>query len=614
MTVPTVTVTGTYEDADGNPASGTVSFRLNTNLYDSEGNVIVTRDTITATLDGSGAFSQVLAATTGDDIEPSSGVVYVVTERIDGAPSRRYRVALPHTSPTVDLADVAPAYPSGLVWTEALRAADLGLVVLPAPTGTDDTDALNDALASAGNFRGRAGATYLISAPLVVPSGTTLDMTGCTVRLIAGSDCNMLQNEAVVATDQRDSNVTLRGGTWDRQNNAGTGTGLHSIIFRRCDGLFVHDLFVESTAGKYAVNVGDCTDFVVQNIHGDVASDLVHVNGPASQGVIRDIFGLSDDDTVSLTPDDYVAYADVKGPIDDVTIENVQASSSLALLKITGGYELSNVVARGLRQNGSGRALVIANDTGTLDITSLDIDGIKGRVQIASGGTVHRLSLRNLVHTPTANAQMAIENNGTVVTLSIDGARCDSPTYTDIPLVTVMTSATITNLNVRNAWWRAQSTNLVQLNAASSVLTNCRLSDIYHDGISASGSLVRATTSGMTLNRVYLSRVDLVNKSWLADLLTTTAVYLNGVQTPGGGFNVRSGGSVTVRGSGIDCGASANAGTLRSKSLDFPIAVDLLTNTANDLATNTKASLGCGTGPVVANGTAWKHLYTGSTT
>jgi hypothetical protein len=32
------------------------------------------------------------------------------------------------------------------------------------------------------------------------------------------------------------------------------------------------------------------------------------------------------------------------------------------------------------------------------------------------------------------------------------------------------------------------------------------------------------------------------------------------------------------------------------------------------MAYNTNAGLTCGVGPVVANGTLWKHLYTGTTT
>jgi hypothetical protein len=79
-----------------------------------------------------------------------------------------------------------------------------------ASTGTDDTTALNAALASAGGkvLRGKPGENYLISAPLVIKSGTVLDMTGCTVTLKASSNCNMVQNFAA-ANPQRTSTGSI---------------------------------------------------------------------------------------------------------------------------------------------------------------------------------------------------------------------------------------------------------------------------------------------------------------------------------------------------------------------------------------------------------------------
>src|SRR5665648_137650 len=86
--------------------------------------------------------------------------------------------------------------------TGATTAADartaLGLTaVLPASNGSDDTAAINTVLAAnAGRVvHGYPGATYVLSTPIVVRSGTTLDMTGCT---ITGNPVkNLLQNFAV---------------------------------------------------------------------------------------------------------------------------------------------------------------------------------------------------------------------------------------------------------------------------------------------------------------------------------------------------------------------------------------------------------------------------------
>lgn len=119
MTLPTVTVSGSYEDADGNPAVGTVTFRLSTHLLDSSSKRIVPKKKITVALDASGSFSKELVATSGADIEPAEGVFYTVTERIDGAPLNRYHIALPASDPIVDLAAAAPIDATPVVWTAA---------------------------------------------------------------------------------------------------------------------------------------------------------------------------------------------------------------------------------------------------------------------------------------------------------------------------------------------------------------------------------------------------------------------------------------------------------------------------------------------------------------
>jgi hypothetical protein len=72
------------------------------------------------------------------------------------------------------------------------------VTVLPAASGSDDVATLNAILAAGGHFRGRAGFSYRLSGPLVVPSNTTLDMTGCTLAFLNTSvRTNMLQNAAV---------------------------------------------------------------------------------------------------------------------------------------------------------------------------------------------------------------------------------------------------------------------------------------------------------------------------------------------------------------------------------------------------------------------------------
>lgn len=85
-----------------------------------------------------------------------------------------------------------------LVWTVQPEIAD---------GTTDNTAALQAVLTAAApgatvRIGPGAGGSYVISAPLVIPSGVTLDCTGATLTLAAGSNCNMLNNTAVSTTNR----------------------------------------------------------------------------------------------------------------------------------------------------------------------------------------------------------------------------------------------------------------------------------------------------------------------------------------------------------------------------------------------------------------------------
>lgn len=70
---------------------------------------------------------------------------------------------------------------------------------LPASNGVDDTSQIQGFLSLGGYVEGLPGQNYVITAPLVIGSDTTLDLTGCTVTLKAGTGGNMLVNTALTA-------------------------------------------------------------------------------------------------------------------------------------------------------------------------------------------------------------------------------------------------------------------------------------------------------------------------------------------------------------------------------------------------------------------------------
>jgi len=285
-------------------------------------------------------------------------------------------------------------------------------------TGATDVAVLNAAILTAsgnggGVVKGSPGGFFYLNAPIALHSKVTLDMTGCTITEVAGSNCNMTLNAAAtaVATStgtvtsggsvittalaasasigqsiivagaggggnsplvglisavngstavtitnldgstltatasataattslyNRDSNIAIQGGFWNRGSNAGSGTNEHSFLFRHVDTYTVHLQGFTSTAGKYCVNPADCTNGwgSIRDINS--ASDGWHINGPHYGCVIDLITGTTGDDSFAATGSDYTAWNDSSGNIIGVTIGTIDTT-------VTSGRQLSCV-------------------------------------------------------------------------------------------------------------------------------------------------------------------------------------------------------------------------------------------------------------------------------
>lgn len=105
-----VTVTATYTELDGSPATGTVTFAAQVTgaLLDSAADIIVLPDDLTITLDATGSLSVVLLATDDPAVTPQ-GFTYRVTEHI-GRAVRSYSIPVLLGGP-LDLRTVAPVAP-----------------------------------------------------------------------------------------------------------------------------------------------------------------------------------------------------------------------------------------------------------------------------------------------------------------------------------------------------------------------------------------------------------------------------------------------------------------------------------------------------------------------
>lgn len=595
-----------------------------------------------------------------------------------------------------------PAYPTvgSSSWSAPLKAyidaygastTNMG-VNLGASSGTDDTSAINTILsASAGQLiRGFPGQTYLISAPLIIKSNTTLDLTGCTMQLKPASACNMLNNTAVSTVQRtiagtisaasknftlttgtatsadvgrtfliagagpnagmftlaakvatftdsthvvldtaastsvtaastsvydRDVNIRIVGGTWDRgNNNGGTGAQQHSMYLRRVDGLLVDiDRFISTGTGpKYAIHPGDVTKFSLRVRDFDHVSDGIHVRGPASKGVIWGSGGSTDDDMIALGASDSTRITDGGGNISEVEVYDLRPLSlNTNFFKIYGntGTTVTGVHLNGVRGAQGGTACAI----GATDVTGVSMDDIVVEnircdhpTPVLVNGSGGKLTVRNVSCTDT------VVTDVTAVVSVIAGQTWDRITVENVLSPNMATQAggssiiqvngTVTDLVLDKAKFTAPSSGCaVLLNNAASSISRLMVSNVTQTN---GGAIVKAATSTHTLGEVWLRDCYCTGTSFIGDFATATTLHLSGVVSSALAnnlFNARATASLkiygestnTFTGTGVSLAVTAGA-VVSNYSTDLPFSA-----TAGAVPT-IAAGAGAGTGPTIS--------------
>ncbi len=189
---------------------------------------------------------------------------------------------------------------------------------------------------------------YYLDGPIVVKSGQTLTADAeAEIRLKPGSNTCMVRNEHILGfadkpvpeDTQPDIDIFIEGGIWTTLNVANESNGNqrgHSskqkqsvpgthgvILLHNVRKVSVRNVTVRQSK-PFAVHLGNIRDFTIDGLtldrHG---RDGVHVDGPASDGIIRNVSGDSHDDPVSLTAWDWRQYSASFGPIHNLTIERI---------------------------------------------------------------------------------------------------------------------------------------------------------------------------------------------------------------------------------------------------------------------------------------------------
>lgn len=191
------------------------------------------------------------------------------------------------------------------------------------------------------------GKPYYLDGPIILKSGQKLTADAkAEIRLKPGTNTCMVRNERIAGfadepvpgDTQPDSNITIEGGIWTTLNVVKDANGNqrgHSakqypvpgthgvILLHNVRGANVRNVTVRQSK-PFAIHLGNIRDFTIDGLtldrHG---RDGVHVDGPASEGVIRNVSGDSHDDPVSLTAWDWRQYSVSFGPIHHLTIEHI---------------------------------------------------------------------------------------------------------------------------------------------------------------------------------------------------------------------------------------------------------------------------------------------------
>ena len=186
----------------------------------------------------------------------------------------------------------------------------------------------------------------------MLPSGATIVADPeAEIRLVPGVNTCIVRNANLVgfatgpvpADTQPNTDISIEGGIWSTtlattpdapQGNVRGGSGrkppvpgAHGVILlHNVRRVRVRNVTVRESR-PFAVHVGNVHDFVIDGLTlENHFRDGVHVSGPAADGLIRNVRGVSQDDPVALTAWDWQQYAPSFGPIERIVIEDVVGS------------------------------------------------------------------------------------------------------------------------------------------------------------------------------------------------------------------------------------------------------------------------------------------------
>jgi len=236
-------------------------------------------------------------------------------------------------------------------WTEIWPDAD-GQPRKRDVAGEVWNDAIEAAFQESDHVRlAKRAQPYYLDRPIVLRSGQSLLADPETeIRLKPGVNTCMVRNEHIVGGQERplpagltpDEQIVVEGGIWStlatsrRESNGNTRgrssrekdvAGCHGVILlSNVRGVVVRRVTIRQSRA-FGVHLSNCQEFLVDDVRfEDHGRDGVHVNGPASWGVIRNIRGVTHDDFIALNAWEWRNYTPTFGPIHHLIVEDARGS------------------------------------------------------------------------------------------------------------------------------------------------------------------------------------------------------------------------------------------------------------------------------------------------
>ena len=263
----------------------------------------------------------------------------------------------------------------------------------------DDTAAIQELLDKRGAVSIDRPGTYIVSKTLIIHSNTRFTLCpGAIIRVAPRSLCAVIENEHF-AGGGRDEGISIVGGTFDGNCDEmgldGEYEAIHRLDhpyspelfkgklmrFAHVDGISLEKLTVKDPV-SYGVQIADSRGFLVRDVRFDYnhhfgTTDGIHINGPARDGVIENLWGTTNDDMVSLTTVDEPHAEVTLGPISNVYIHNVCAENGYSGVRLlaAGDFPMTDVRIDGVYGDYRHNAVLISQH-GTRPNTKVWFDGI----------------------------------------------------------------------------------------------------------------------------------------------------------------------------------------------------------------------------------------------